>query len=164
MLKKIKLTNSECAVIKTPFSKVALTFESGILVKLDFSSQRKLLAAQSEAAKLACQQIEDFCSKKLPCLEFQVEMKLEGTAFQKQVWQALRKIPAGQVLTYGDLAQQLKTSARAVGNACRANPVPLFVPCHRIVSKSGLGGYVGRRDGVPMKIKAWLLSHEGVNI
>ncbi|MCU7958546.1 MAG: methylated-DNA--[protein]-cysteine S-methyltransferase [gamma proteobacterium symbiont of Bathyaustriella thionipta] len=86
---------------------------------------------------------------------------LNGSPFQQRVWQALRDIPAGQTLTYGELAKKLYTAARAVGNACRNNPLPLVVPCHRIISANGLGGYCGALSGKPADIKRWLLRHEG---
>ncbi len=74
-----------------------------------------------------------------------------GTAFQQQVWQALLRIPYGQRLTYSQLAEQLGKpgAARAVGNAVGANPIALFIPCHRVVGQNGaLGGY---RWGVARK-------------
>ncbi|NBC48858.1 MAG: methylated-DNA--[protein]-cysteine S-methyltransferase [Gammaproteobacteria bacterium] len=84
-----------------------------------------------------------------------------GTAFQRRVWARIALIPPGQTATYGALASELGSSARAVGNACRANPVPLRVPCHRVVAASGLGGFAGDRDGRLLTIKRWLLAHEG---
>ena len=84
-----------------------------------------------------------------------------GTPFQRRVWAALCTIPAGQVLTYGALAQQLGTSARAVGGACAANPVPIIVPCHRVVAATGLGGYSSATGRGCLDIKRWLLHHEG---
>jgi methylated-DNA-[protein]-cysteine S-methyltransferase len=95
-----------------------------------------------------------------PRARFDVPLVLDGTPFQRLVWRALRRIPSGRVMTYGELARQLKTSARAVGNACRANPVPLFVPCHRVVAKGGEGGFMGRRGGPALGLKRWLLQHE----
>lgn len=154
----------ESAVIKTPFTKLELVFESGILVAVDLFSGKKLLQPKSDKARNTCQQINDYCSRQLPDLAFEVEFQISGTLFQKKVWQALRQIPVGQVMTYGELAVQLKTSARAVGNACRANPIPLLIPCHRVISKTGMGGFAGNRDGLPLKIKAWLLNHEGVSV
>jgi methylated-DNA-[protein]-cysteine S-methyltransferase len=74
----------------------------------------------------------------------------------------LQKIPFGKVKTYGELAKILNTSARAVGNACRRNPVPLIVPCHRIVAATGIGGYAGRTSGDVHNIKRELLQHEGL--
>lgn len=79
-------------------------------------------------------------------------LALTGTPFQQRVWQALKEIPAGEVRTYGELAARLGLpgAARAVGNACAANPVALLVPCHRVVGAGGaLGGY---RWGVARKL------------
>lgn len=164
MPKKTSPTISESVVIETPFTKLGLLFESGVLLKVDLFSEKKLSKPKSKQAIRACQQIQDYCSKDLAGLKFDIELQTTGTAFQKKVWQALQQIPVGQVVTYGELAQQLKTSARAVGNACRANPVPLIIPCHRVVSKNGLGGFSGSQDGAPIQIKSWLLKHEGAAI
>jgi methylated-DNA-[protein]-cysteine S-methyltransferase len=94
----------------------------------------------------------------------QVDVVLDGTDFQQRVWHALRGIPAGQVMTYGALAKQLGSSARAVGNACRHNPLPILVPCHRVVAASGLGGFAGDLGGRLVDIKRCLLAHEGVEM
>jgi methylated-DNA-[protein]-cysteine S-methyltransferase len=86
-----------------------------------------------------------------------------GTPYQQRVWQAISAIPRGQVLTYGDIAAQIGSGPRAVANACGANNIPLIVPCHRVVAKGGIGGFMqGNKDG--LKIKKWLLKHEGVSI
>jgi len=164
MLAKKSPMITENTVIKTPFSKLELHFESGLLVAVDLFSRKKISPAKSDVAKSTCQQINAYCTKQLPDLKFDVKLQTTGTLFQKKVWQALRQIPVGQVMTYGELAQQLNTSARAVGNACRANPIPLLIPCHRVVSKSGMGGFAGSRDGLPLKIKIWLLEHEALFI
>ena len=86
----------------------------------------------------------------------------QGTTFQKSVWNELNKIPLGKTCTYGDIAKRLKTSPRAVGNACRKNPIQIIVPCHRVTSAKGIGGYAGEIGGKQLDIKRWLLSHEGV--
>ncbi|MBI5451773.1 MAG: methylated-DNA--[protein]-cysteine S-methyltransferase [Gammaproteobacteria bacterium] len=83
-----------------------------------------------------------------------------GTPFQQRVWQALRAIPVGQTISYGALARQLGTAARAVGNACRANPLPIIVPCHRVIAAHGPGGYCGAPSPEFSAIKHWLLEHE----
>ncbi|MCU7836479.1 MAG: methylated-DNA--[protein]-cysteine S-methyltransferase [gamma proteobacterium symbiont of Taylorina sp.] len=89
-----------------------------------------------------------------------------GTNFQQKVWQALSQIPVSEVVTYGQLAADLNSSPRAVGNACRKNPLPLIIPCHRVVSVSGIGGYAGDTIALQkteinfLAIKQWLLSHE----
>ncbi len=91
---------------------------------------------------------------------FSVELMVTGTDYQRAVWNIIRLIKRGETRTYGDIAAQIGSSARAVGNACRANPIPIIVPCHRVVSKSGLGGFAGQREGQNMKVKTWLLEHE----
>ena len=88
-------------------------------------------------------------------------LDLQGSQFQMQVWSALRKIPAGKVATYGDIAARIgrPRGARAVGQACGSNPVVLFVPCHRVVAANGgLGGF-----GSGLSLKKALLQHEGHN-
>ncbi len=84
-----------------------------------------------------------------------------GTPYQQRVWQLLRTIPPGQTRSYGDLAAHLASSPRAIGNACRANPLPWLIPCHRITARHHLGGYHGASSGPQLAIKRWLLEHEG---
>jgi O-6-methylguanine DNA methyltransferase len=81
-----------------------------------------------------------------------------GTNFQKSVWRELKKIPRGQTRTYGEIAAAIGNprAVRAVGSACGANPLPVFIPCHRVVSKTGLGGF---GSGLPWKLL--LLKTEG---
>ncbi len=109
-------------------------------------------------------------TKQLECyfrasqFEFSIPINLNGTDFQKQVWQLLLMIRPGEVRTYGDIAQELNTSPRAVGSACSSNPTPLIVPCHRVVSADGIGGFAGNTQGRRVEIKRWLLKHEGVSL
>jgi methylated-DNA-[protein]-cysteine S-methyltransferase len=87
-------------------------------------------------------------------------VELNGTPFQKNVWQALRRIPAGTTISYAELAKRIGEPAavRAVGTANGANPVAVIVPCHRVIGSNGrLIGYGGGLDR-----KQWLLQHEGV--
>jgi len=82
-----------------------------------------------------------------------------GTAFQRRVWEALRRVPFGRTIGYGELAARVGSpkAARAVGQAMGANPVPIVVPCHRVIRSDGaLGGF-----GAGLPIKRWLLRHEG---
>lgn len=97
---------------------------------------------------------------KNPKHPFKIDIELKGTAFQLKVWKALQTIPSGKTLTYGELAKKLKTSARAIGQACRTNPIPIVVPCHRVVAANGIGGFTGKRQGEMVDVKAWLLKHE----
>ena len=97
-----------------------------------------------------------------PETRFDLPLELTGTVFQQRVWALLRAIPAGQTRTYGEIARELGSAARAVGQACRANPCPIVVPCHRVVGQRDLGGFAGDRTGRRLVIKRWLLAHEGV--
>ncbi|MFY0991328.1 methylated-DNA--[protein]-cysteine S-methyltransferase [Halomonas sp. C05BenzN] len=76
---------------------------------------------------------------------FSLTLAPGGSAFQRQVWAALLRIPYGETRTYGDLARRLdrEGAARAIGAANGANPLPLLIPCHRVVAADGLGGYSG---------------------
>jgi len=97
-----------------------------------------------------------------PLQAFDCRLALVGTPFQRRVWNALLAIPVGRTRHYGDLAMELESSPRAVASACRANPYPVIVPCHRVVAKSGLGGYGGEVSGPMLVIKRWLLRHERI--
>ena len=93
---------------------------------------------------------------------FSLPAQLAGSAFQQKVWLAILAIPLGQTRTYSELAAPLQSGPRAVANACGANRLPLLIPCHRVVAKNGLGGFMrGNKNG--LAIKRWLLAHEGVH-
>jgi len=98
-----------------------------------------------------------------PETSFSVPLLAAGTPFQLRVWRAISAIPSGETRCYGDLARELETSPRAIGGACRANPLPLLVPCHRVIAADGgNGGFMGHAPGQGMSasVKAWLLQHE----
>jgi methylated-DNA-[protein]-cysteine S-methyltransferase len=96
-----------------------------------------------------------------PRFRFDLPLHLAGTPYQRRVWDAVAQIPAGETRSYADLAKALHTGARAVGGACGANPIPLVIPCHRVVAAGGgLGGFMHARDGAPLDVKRWLLGHE----
>lgn len=92
--------------------------------------------------------------------EFSLPLQPTGTSYQQRVWRRLMAIPAGASCTYGDLARRLGSGPRAVAAACRANPLPLIVPCHRVVGSDGIGGYCGQAGGPWLQVKRWLLQHE----
>ena len=117
------------------------------------------LQPQDEFTRAVCAQLLAYVRN--ADFQFDVPLLLTGTAHQSKVWQALRSIPCGEARTYGDLAHQLGSSPRAVGGACGDNPMPLFIPCHRVVAKHGEGGFMHHASGDPLAIKAWLLRHEG---
>ena len=100
-------------------------------------------------------QLLEYFERKRKILTFPVILK--GTDFQRSVWREVRGIPYGAVRTYGWIARRLKTSPRAVGGALKANPLPLYIPCHRVVSTDGIGGFSSGLDW-----KRFLLELEGV--
>lgn len=158
------------ALISAPFGKVVIMwYENQLAIELLASASNHYplhLPAQIEKpsshllVKLACKQIMQYFQQ--PTSQFDLPISQNGSAFQQRVWQAIAQIPSGQTRTYGELARQFGSGARAVANACGANPLPLVIPCHRVVSQNGIGGFMqGKQNG--LLIKRWLLQHEGVN-
>ncbi len=90
--------------------------------------------------------------------QFDLPYAVTGSEFQRQVCEIMFAIPFGETLTYGDIAKQLGQPAQPVGQACGANPIPVIIPCHRVLSATGLGGFSG--DG-GIETKVALLRHEG---
>jgi methylated-DNA-[protein]-cysteine S-methyltransferase len=93
-----------------------------------------------------------------------LHLQTQGSIFRRRVWSEICKIPVGEVITYSQLAQRVDSGARAVANACRDNPFPGVVPCHRIVAMSGLGGYMGETSGKFLELKRGLLASEAALI
>jgi methylated-DNA-[protein]-cysteine S-methyltransferase len=93
---------------------------------------------------------------------FDVPVAVEGTPFQRRIWEALAEIPFGETTTYGLLGHDagLRVAGRAVGGAIRANPLPLLLPCHRVLSSARR--VVGYSQGSGVQTKLWLLDHEGI--
>lgn len=147
------------ATMRTPFAVLGIRTRGGMLSGIDFlPPDHPLQAPLDPAAAAACEQIAAYLAD--PGQAFDLPLDAAGTAFQKRVWRALRAIPPGNAVSYGELALSLGSGPRAVGQACRANPLPIVVPCHRVLAKGGLGGFMGRRGGEPLTIKTWLLHHE----
>ncbi|HUE06074.1 MAG TPA: methylated-DNA--[protein]-cysteine S-methyltransferase [Acidimicrobiales bacterium] len=92
-------------------------------------------------------------------IDFDVRMELDGTDFQREVWTELTRIPYGETISYGELARRVgrPSAPRAVGQANGRNPIPVIVPCHRVLASNGIGGYGGG-----LKVKRQLLAVEGV--
>lgn len=96
-----------------------------------------------------------------PAHRFDLPLAPRGTPFRQAVWQALLGIPAGQTLSYGAVARTLGSAPRAVGQAVGDNPLPIVIPCHRVLAADGsLGGFMHSRTGYSQDIKRWLLRHE----
>lgn len=145
------------AILNTPIGRLAIYCGQNNLFNIAFT-QQKPFSPQTQLAEKICQQLTQYFQTRNTA--FTVPLETKGTAFQQTVWQALQTIPLGKTKTYGELAKTLNTSPRAIGNACRANPVPIIIPCHRIVAANSLGGYAGGTKGKRLSIKKWLLNHE----
>jgi methylated-DNA-[protein]-cysteine S-methyltransferase len=109
-------------------------------------------------AREACRQIDAY--RRDADFRFDLPLLLRGTDFQREVWRAIAAVPRGRTRRYGEIAAELGSSARAVGQACGANALPLVIPCHRVVAAGGLGGFAHHRDGYLLQAKRWLLAHE----
>lgn len=114
---------------------------------------------KNSLAHLACVQLMSYLDNAK--FAFDLPIRLQGSKHQLDVWHAMQTIPAGNTWTYGSLAEHVGSNARAVGTACGRNPLPIVVPCHRVVAANGLGGFMGGKKTDPIAIKRWLLIHEG---
>jgi methylated-DNA-[protein]-cysteine S-methyltransferase len=151
---------SYTSIIVTPIGKIGITTKHDQLIQLSWITDNTPIAPPEDAINIHIErELNHYFNN--PQYIFQVEYELTGTPFQKKVWEALCTIPSGTTHSYGELAKQLQSSPRAIGQACRVNPIPIVVPCHRIVAKQHLGGYAGERDGSMMTVKTALLRHEG---
>lgn len=147
------------AVVAAPFGAVGIHIQ-GVQVAIELLPQNHpLKSAEHKVAAKVANQIEAYFNNARN--DFNLPLVFKGTPFQRRVWQAISAIACGRVATYGEIAQQLGSGPRAVANACGANNLPLVIPCHRVVAKNGIGGFMnGQPEGI--KIKTWLLKHEGI--
>ncbi|PWS38559.1 cysteine methyltransferase [Falsiroseomonas bella] len=138
----------------SPLGELTVSENGGAIVALDWGRGRDQERTPLLAAAVA--QLQDYFDGTREI--FDLPLAPSGTDFQKRVWASLRAIPAGQTRSYGDLARQLGSAARAIGQANGSNPIPILIPCHRVVGAGGaLGGYSG---GEGPSTKQWLLDHE----
>ncbi len=147
------------AVLDTPLGKLGIRMDGNTVVAVDVLSQASSPPTRmSVCARPVSKQLADYFRGARN--NFELRLQPQGTTFQQRVWRALQSIPSGSTLTYGSLAKRLHTSPRAVGNACRENPIPIIIPCHRVVAANGIGGYAGATSGSKLRRKKWLLDHE----
>ncbi|GIX31628.1 MAG: hypothetical protein KatS3mg124_2100 [Porticoccaceae bacterium] len=140
----------------SPLGPLRLCWDAGgRLVALEFCGRAPQAVEAAADCPAACQLGEYFAGVRTA---FRLPLAPAGTPFQQRVWQALIDLPFGQTISYGKLAARLGRpgAARAVAAACAANPLPILIPCHRVVAARGLGGY-----SAGLERKRWLLAHEG---
>jgi len=134
--------------LHSPLGELTISEEDGAIVALDWGRGRD--QAPTPLLLRAREQLQDYFDRRRDA--FDLPLAPAGTAFRRRVWAAMRRIPPGETRSYGDLARQLGSSARAVGQACGENPIPIIIPCHRVVAADGsLGGYSGA-DGQATKL------------
>lgn len=146
-------------ILESPLGPLRLYCRASVLARIDFDARRSPDDCDpppmaSAIGRELSAYFEDAAYRP------RLALAARGTAFQQRVWQALCALSPGETISYGDLAGRLGSGARAVANACRANPLPIVVPCHRVIAARGPGGYAGQREGSMLARKLWLLAHE----
>ena len=149
-------------IFTTDIATIGLQFAGSKLIKVDYLNNKTLKAPTTKLVKSVKNKIEKYLNPQSKTKNINVDVQLNVTVFQENVLKQLLLIPYGETRTYGEIAKILKTSPRAVGNACRNNPVPIIIPCHRVVAANGIGGYAGETEGGLLDIKYRLLQLEGV--
>ena len=132
---------SSCLTAQTPIGLIGI-YGSKSITNITWTKRH----ANSRLPELrrAREQIIAYFASRL--FRFDLLLEPSGTVFQRKVWEHILSIPYGKTLRYGDVARALNTSPRAVGGACAKNPIPLLIPCHRVIGASGkLTGYSGGR-------------------
>ena len=152
------------AIVAAPAFSLGIRASADEVVGLHYLTPRREQAPQNALAAEAVRQVRAWLAD--PAFGFALPLQPQGTPFQRRVREAITRIPFGRVLTYGEVAKQLHSGPRAVGGACGANPYPLVIPCHRVVSASGLGGFGGVGEDSAsldflLNVKRWLLAREG---
>lgn len=140
--------------VPSPIGALTVTEDGDAIIAVDFADAH----ARDELPLLARarRQIDEYFAGKRR--DFDLALAIQGSAFQRRVWDCMRRIPYGETLSYGDVARAIGSAPRAVGGACGANQIPVIIPCHRVIGSGGsLGGYSG---GAGRSIKVALLELE----
>lgn len=146
------------AIVPAPFGAIGIQVRDEFLTRLELLAEPHAAQASNDVfVQSLVNQISEYLQN--PQAVLNAPFAVKGTPFQRRVWQAIAAIPSGKTLSYGELAAKVGSGPRAVANVCGANQVPLFIPCHRVVAKNGLGGFMqSKANG--LTIKQWLLAHE----
>jgi methylated-DNA-[protein]-cysteine S-methyltransferase len=140
--------------ISSPVGNLVIEEADDTITAIRWSDERA--ANGSPLLAEAARQLDAYFAGKLT--DFDLPLRPAGSDFERQVWSAMQKIPYGKTQCYGDLATAIGSAPRAVGGACGKNPIPIVIPCHRVLAKAGLGGYSGSGG---LKTKQALLTLEG---
>lgn len=140
--------------VHTQFGNLTLVEEDGAITSLDWT--RVMHQDGSDLLDEAAAQLAAYAAGERE--DFDLPMRVAGTAFQRDVCRVMSEIPFGYTRTYGEIGKELGVPAQAIGQACGGNPIPVIIPCHRVMGAKGLTGFSGR-GGVEMKVA--LLRHEG---
>lgn len=141
------------ASLDTPIGPLSVTEQDGAIIRVGWQHE----ACDSSALlDRAIEQLRSYFAGELT--RFDLPLQVAGSDFQRAVCDAMLAIPFGETRTYGDLARDLGAPPQPIGNACGANPIPVIIPCHRVLGATGLGGFSGK-GGVETKVA--LLKHEG---
>lgn len=144
----------------TKIGTITIICDGNFVSEIRFGNEGEGIRKNSYVSNLAIREISDYLDGKRKV--FNIKVKPDGTDFQKSVWDLMMKIPYGKTKTYKELAMLIgdPNAGRAVGNACNKNPIPIVIPCHRVIGSDGdLTGYAGGLD-----IKKYLLNLETNNI
>jgi len=151
--------NDYTAIIDSPCGMLGILDDGKVLLALNFLYDKaETRPPQTRFAEQVITQLREFFAD--PEFQFSLPLVASATPFQLQARKALLSIPVGQTMSYGSVAKSIASSARAIAGACRRNPVPIIVPCHRVVAANGMGGFSGATQGRPLATKQWLLEHE----
>jgi methylated-DNA-[protein]-cysteine S-methyltransferase len=147
------------AIIEFPKMKVAVRTREERVAEICYLPPSVATRSPTNAlAARAAQQLAQYRDD--PNTQFDLPLLIDGTEFQRRLWDALCEIPRGKTLTYGELARRLDVEPRAVGQACGDNRLPIVIPCHRVVAADGIGGFGHATGGYLLEAKRWLLAHE----
>jgi len=154
-----------CAHWQPGWGWIEARFDDGVLTHLAFAEPCTSRSGTPESAPAPLRALLNayFSGQTIAACEALrlVPARPHGTPFQRRVWAALVEIPYGETRSYGYLARLLGSAPRAVGQACKANPIAILIPCHRVLAATGLGGYSGARSGPSLQRKEALLHLEG---
>jgi methylated-DNA-[protein]-cysteine S-methyltransferase len=146
-------------ILEFPKMKVAVATRGDLVTEIRYLPPAAALrAAQNPLAERAARQLERYRDD--PDATFDLPLLVEGSLLQRSVWEAMCAIPRGRTRTYGELARELGADARAIGQACGDNRLPIVIPCHRVVAADGIGGFGHSTGGYLLEAKRWLLMHE----